>query len=147
MPLFFFASLYKYQIVFKSILFALLLTGTGLKAQHIDSIYVNLYTDSLKKGTYNYINIDGLLSNGKYIPLDSTHLHFSSSAGKFIGNSLVLAPDCKEEKVDIHVKLKNSNLSKDFTMYIKKKKDDDKLPTKEEILNNMKAGQQKKKKG
>ena len=104
------------------------------KAQKIESIYVNLYTDSLKKGTYNYINIDGRLSNGKYLPLDSTQLIFSSSYGKFYGNSLLIDRDCKEDKVDIKVTLKTDpSLHKEFVMYIKKK-EDGKLPTMEEVL-------------
>ena len=115
-------------------------------AQKIDSIYINLYTDSLKKGTYNYINVDGLLPNGKYIPLDSNHIHFSSSYGKFIGNSLVLDKACKEEKVHIRVNLKNSSVSKEFVMYVKKKEDDEKLPTSDELMNEMKTNGKKKKK-
>ena len=104
------------------------------KAQKIDSIYVNLYTDSLKKGTYNYINIDGRLSNGKYLPLDSTHIIFSSSYGKFHGNSLLIDKDCTEEKINIKVTLRaNPALHKEFVMYIKKKADG-KLPTMEEVL-------------
>ncbi|MBL0056604.1 MAG: hypothetical protein IPP31_10530 [Chitinophagaceae bacterium] len=38
------------------------------RGQKVENIYVNLYTDSLKKGTFNYINIDGKLSNGRFIP-------------------------------------------------------------------------------
>jgi hypothetical protein len=101
-------------------------------AQKIDSIYINLYTDSLKKGSYNYINVDGLLQNGKYIPLDTSHIIFSSSAGVFSGNNLVLPFDFREKKVDITVMLKNSTIQKDFTMYVKRKEDDP-LPTMEEI--------------
>ena len=108
---------------------------SAAKAQKIDSIYVNLYTDSLKKGTYNYINIDGLLSNGKYLPLDSSHLIFKSSYGKFYGNSLLIDRDCKVEKVTINVSMrKNPALHKEFVMYIKKKEDNERLPTAEEIL-------------
>ena len=108
---------------------------SAAKAQKIDSIYVNLYTDSLKKGTYNYINIDGLLSNGKYLPLDSNHLIFKSSYGKFYGNSLLIDRDCKVEKVTINVSMKkNPSLHKEFVMYIKKKEDNEKLPTAEDVL-------------
>ena len=71
--------------------------------QKIDSIYFNLYTDSLKKGTYNYINVEGRLSNGNIRPLDSTQLIFTASAGKFFGNSLWLPFETKEEKVNITV--------------------------------------------
>ena len=107
---------------------------SAAKAQKIDSIYVDLYTDSLKKGTYNYINIDGRLSNGKYLPLDSTQLIFSSSYGEFYGNSLLIDKDCKEEKVAITVIMRaNPALHKEFVMYIRKK-EDGKLPTMEEVL-------------
>jgi hypothetical protein len=116
------------------LLIIFLSTCSAARAQKIDSIYVHLYTDSLKKGTYNYINIDGLLSNGQYIPLDSSLLIFKSSSGKFYGNSLLIDKDCKEEKVNIKVTMRNNPaLHKEFEMYIKKKADG-KLPTIEEVL-------------
>ena len=117
---------------------------TGVKAQKIDSIYVHLYTDSLKKGTYNYINIDGLLSNGKYLPLDSTQLNFRSSIGQFSGNNLWVDRDIKEEKITIHVVLKANNaIHKDFVMYIKKNEDGP-LKTQVQLMDELKAGSKKK---
>lgn len=106
-----------------------------LNAQKIDSIYVHLYTDSLKKGTYNYINIDGKLSNGRYLPLDTTDITFSSNDGKFYGNALYLPPDFSKEKVNIKAVLKsNPALFKQFDIYIKKIPDPQKLKTMDEIL-------------
>ncbi len=106
------------------------------KAQKVESIHVNLYTDSLKKGTYNYINIDGKLSSGQYAPLDSTEIIFTSSDGKFSGNSLWIDPDFKKNKVSIKAVLKsNPSMYKEFTMYIKKKPNDEKLKTVDEIMN------------
>ena len=94
------------------------------KAQKVESIHVNLYTDSLKKGTFNYINIDGLLSTGRYLPLDSTDLIFSASAGSFSGNNLWIDNDIKSEKVNIKVVLrKNPAVFKEFVIYIKQKPD------------------------
>ncbi|HPH86182.1 MAG TPA: hypothetical protein PLC48_12015 [Ferruginibacter sp.] len=118
-------------------LFMLLLAGFTqvANAQQVDSMFVNLYTDSLKKGTYNYINVDGLMHNGRYIPLDSNQLSFSSSYGTFYGNNLFIDRDCKLEKVHIKVSMKDGRMHKDFFMYIKKKEDPD-LPTREEIMNN-----------
>jgi hypothetical protein len=119
----------------------LLFTVSSLfaKAQKVESIYVNLYTDSLKKGTYNYINIDGKLSNGKYLPLDSTYLIFWSSAGKFSGNSLWIDRDFAADKVDIKVSLRNNPaLVKEFTIYIKQKPDPE-LKTLDEIMNKSKS--------
>ena len=60
-----------------------ILVSGMVSAQKVDSIYFNLYTDSLKKGFYNYINIDGKLSNGTWQPLDSTQVLFLSDAGFF----------------------------------------------------------------
>ena len=123
----------------QSLLIISLMAGNFAKAQKIDSIYVNLYTDSLKKGTYNYINIDGRLSNGRYLPLDNNDLTFTASAGEFKGNSLWINKDCKENKVSIKVILKsNPLLHKEFEIYIKQLPDNEKLKTKEEILNEMK---------
>ncbi|MCZ2222297.1 MAG: hypothetical protein LC122_01510, partial [Chitinophagales bacterium] len=50
-------------------------------AQDIQDIFFHLYTDSLKKEVYNYINVDGKLSNGKFIPLDSSQIIFESNYG------------------------------------------------------------------
>jgi hypothetical protein len=109
------------------------------KAQKVESIYVNLYTDSLKKGTFNYINIDGKLSNGRYLPLDSTHLIFWASAGKFSGNSLWIDRDFSTKKVDIKVSLRdNPAMVKEFTIYIKEQPDPE-LKTMDEIMNKSKS--------
>jgi hypothetical protein len=125
-----------------------LLTALAAKAQKIDSIYVNLYTDSLKKGTFNYINVDGLLSNGRYLPLDSTHLIFQASAGKFSGNSLWLDKNFTDEKVHISVTLRsNRAISREFDVYVKKKENTEQLKTAEQIIDEMKKGGKKKKKG
>ena len=116
------------------------------RAQKIENIFVNLYTDSLKKGTFNYINVDGQLSNGKYMPLDSSHIIFWATEGKFHGNSLWIDKDFKPDRVLIKVILKaNPQLSKEFTMYIKKKPDEEKLKTEEELLHEMNTKSKKKK--
>lgn len=107
-------------------------------AQKIDSMYVNLYTDSLKKGTYNYINVDGLLSDGKWLPLDSTHIEFKCSHGKFYGNELWIDTSFSGDKIHIETTLRSDpNQHKSFDLYIKKKPDDA-LPSEQDILNNLK---------
>ncbi|MEO5651031.1 MAG: hypothetical protein ABIR03_14065 [Ginsengibacter sp.] len=114
------------------------------KAQKIDSIYVNLYTDSLKKGTYNYINIDGKLTNGRYLPLDSTDIIFSSSDGKFYGNQLWIEPGFSKTKISIKAVLRsNPSMCKEFDMYIKKVPNPDKLKSIDEILNEGKTSKKK----
>ncbi|MDP4263090.1 MAG: hypothetical protein Q8941_11230 [Bacteroidota bacterium] len=105
-------------------------------SQKIDSICFHLYTDSLKKGTYNYINVDGKLSNGAWEPLTAKEIQFTSSACMFSNNELIIPADCKEEKITVKAVLKtNPALAIEKTIWIKKKPDPDILPTKEEILN------------
>jgi hypothetical protein len=114
----------------------LLLLSLGASAQKIDSIYVNLYTDSLKKGTYNYINVDGLLSNGRYLPLDSTHIIFTASAGKFYGNTLFIDKNFTGEKITVKAVLKkNTAIYKEFVVHIKINPDTENLKTVDELLN------------
>jgi hypothetical protein len=126
----------------KKSLFSLvfILTVTVLNAQKIDSIYFHLYTDSLKKGTYNYINVDGKLSNGAWKPLTAKEIEFSSSACKFSGNELIIPADFKEEKITLKAVLKsNPAVVIEKTIWIKKKPDPDVLPTKDEIMNKPKG--------
>lgn len=115
-------------------------------AQQVDSMYVNLYTDSLKKGTYNYINIEGLLSNGRYIPLDSSHVFFSSTEGYFRGNSLWIEPKTRAEKVYITITLgSNMAIKKTIEMYVKTKEDED-IITEKMLLERMERERKVKKK-
>ena len=127
--------MYQTNRLKKTLLLSFVLCSLFAKAQKVENIYVNLYTDSLKKGTFNYINIDGQLSDGKYLPLDSTHLIFWASAGKFSGNSLWIDRDFAPEKVNIKVSLRNNPaLYKEFTIYVKQKPDPE-LKTMDEIMN------------
>ena len=97
---------------------------------------------------YNYINVDGLLSNGRYLPLDSTQLLFTASAGKFYGNTLFISTDFTAEKVTIKAVLKkNPILYKEFVMYIKINPDDENLKTVEQLLNEATPPKPKRKKG
>lgn len=113
--------------------------GLAAFSQKVDSIYFHLYTDSLKKGQHNYINVDGKLSNGSWLPLTSKEIEFSSNYGNFEGNELIIPVNFKEEKVKVKAVLKNNPaIWKEITIWIKKKPDPDRLPNKEEILNGTK---------
>ena len=121
----------------KRILFLLFTISAGLtlKAQKVDSIFFNLYTDSLKKGTYNYINVEAKLSSGQWMPLTAKELKFSCVSGKFDGNSLFIDSSFKGEKVTVNVALiSNPAVSKEITIYIKKYIPDERLKTIEEVL-------------
>ena len=113
-----------------------LLIGSAIfgNAQKVDSIFFHLYTDSLKKGTHNYINVDGRTSDGKWKPLTGKDIDFTSTYGKFEGNELILPDDPTVEKLTVKAVLKaNPAVWKEVTIWIKKKPDPA-LPTKEEIL-------------
>ena len=107
-----------------------------LFAQKVDSICFHLYTDSLKKGKHNYINVDGKFSDGKWLPLTDKEIQFSSSHGNFIHNDLVLPADFAEEKITVKAVLKNNPVIwKEKTIWIKTLPDPLNLPAKEDIIN------------
>src|SRR5688500_13389228 len=109
--------------------------GILAKAQKVDSIYFNLYTDSLKKQVHNYINVDGKFSNGSWLPLTEKDIIFTSTAGKFEGNSLILDSSCTDKKVTIKAVLKNNPaIWREVTIYIKTTAESERLKTIEEVL-------------
>lgn len=116
-----------------------------LSAQKPDSIFFHLYTDSLKKGQHNYINVDGKLSNGRWIPLTSKELIFSCPSASFEGNELIIPIDFKEEKVTVRAVLKsNPLLVIEKIIWIKTKPDNEILPTKNEVLKGKNKSKNKK---
>src|SRR4030095_4566575 len=115
-------------------------SSAAVFSQKIDSIFFHLYTDSLKKGRHNYINVDGKLSNGQWQPLTSKDVQFTSSVGTFEGNDLVLPGEFKQEKVTVKAVLKsNPAVSKEITIWVKTLPEPAKLPTEEEILKKKKT--------
>jgi hypothetical protein len=122
----------------KQFLFLVFIAGCSMaaRAQQVDSIYFDLYTDSLKKGTYNYINVDGKYSDGHWMPLTNKEITFTTSAGRFEGNSLVLDTAFKGEKVTVKAVLKsNPSIWREVTIYIKKVDIMERLKTVDEIMN------------
>ena len=116
------------------ILFFLLAAGQ-VNAQKIYSIFVNLYTDSLKLGTYNYINIVGITDKGNFLPLDSSQLIFKSSEGQFIGNNWFYDKNSKPEKIKFTVYLKdNPKMICNFEIYIKMHEENIPLPLESDII-------------
>lgn len=133
---------YFTKVMHKKMKILLLVTGLficqHLQAQTIENIAFHLYTDSLKKGVHNYINVDATLSNGRYLPLTQKELIFWSNTGKFINNDLIIDSSYKGDSVIIKATLKNNtSLSALITVFIKKMPDDSILKTEAEILQNM----------
>ncbi|HEV7334182.1 MAG TPA: hypothetical protein VGN63_24325 [Flavisolibacter sp.] len=116
----------------------LLVIGNWASAQKIDSIYFHLYTDSLKKGFYNYINVDGKTADGKWLPLTAEEIIFSTANDTtlyFKNNDLFIDSAYTKETVTVKATLKsNPQIWKEVTIYIRKRGFDEPLKTNEEIL-------------
>lgn len=133
----------------KAVLFLILFAAVKLcGAQKIDSIYFHLYTDSLKKGFYNYINVDGKTSDGKWVPLSSAEVAFivKDSSLRFDKNDLFVDSAYNAETVTVKAVLKsNPKVWQEVVIYIRKRGFDEPLMTNEEALKEY--SKPKKKKG
>jgi len=99
----------------------LLLPATAVFSQKVDSIFFHLYTDSLKKGQFNYINVDGKMADGRWVPMTSKEISFSCPTATFEGNQLIIPEDFREEKVTVRAVLKsNPAIRIEKTIWIKK---------------------------
>ena len=118
-------------------------------AQKVDSIYFHLYTDSLKKGFFNYINVDGKTSDGKWMPLTSKEVIFSvnkDTALLFQNNDLFIDSSYMREFVTVRAVLReNPKVWQEVTIYIRKRGFDEPLKTQKEILEEYSRPQKKKK--
>ncbi|HEX8332110.1 MAG TPA: hypothetical protein VF622_05780 [Segetibacter sp.] len=120
------------------LLFAL--ASFAAKAQKIESIHFNLYTDSLKKGVHNYINVDGKLSSGSFYPLMASEVVFSSNAGRWEGNSIIIDSAYKNDSVVITASLKaNPSVSKNVIIYIKRSSFEGIIKSEKELLEEWKT--------
>jgi len=121
------------------------------KAQQVESIAFHLYTDSLKKGVYNYINVDGKLTDGSWRPLGSKQLRFSSNTGTWDGNNLIIDSSYNKDSVVVTAVMKgNPALQKTVTIYMKKNLVGERLKTEKELLNewdNGSSGKSRKRRG
>lgn len=105
------------------------------QAQKIDSLFFNLYTDSLKKGSWNYINVDARLSNGTYVPLTTEQLNFKVSNGKLQGNSIWIDWIFKDDSIVVEVELKKDpTVRRSITIWLKKKDDQLNAPVNDSLL-------------
>ena len=121
-----------------ALILSLLVAGQWASAQKVDSIYFHLYTDSLKKGFYNYINVDGKTADGKWLPLTADEVIFSTANDtslRFQNNDLFIDSAYTKETVTVKAVLKsNPAIWKEVTISIRKRGFDEPLKSNEEIL-------------
>lgn len=129
----------KINSVRKILFFILLITASqAATAQKLEHIQFNLYTDSLKKGFYNYISIDGKYSDGSWLPLDSSQIKFMANTGHFKGNDIFIDSSYKGDSIVVKAMLRSDpSVWKEVTIYIRKRGFDEPLKTNEEILQDM----------
>lgn len=131
-------------------LLVFLVAANWASAQKIDSIYFHLYTDSLKKGFYNYINVDGKTANGQWLPLTTNDIVFSTASDtslRFQDNDLFIDSAYTKETVTVRATLKtNPRVWKEVTIYIRKRGFDELLKTDDEIIGEISRQPSKKKK-
>lgn len=121
-----------------------LLLAFFTKAQKVTEIYFHPYTDSLKKGFFNYINVDGKTTSGNWLPLTAKEIHFTlltdslnARAVYMEGNDLFIDSSYTADSIRIKAELiSNPALTKEFTIYIQKRGFDP-LKSEEEILSEM----------
>ena len=110
-------------------------------AQKVDSIYFHLYTDSLKKGFFNYINVDGKTADGAWIPLSAEEILFvaeKDTALRFENNDLFIDSAYTKETVTVKAILKeNPKVWKEVTIYIRKRGFDEPLKSNQELLDDL----------
>lgn len=137
-------DLYLNFIALKRLFLLLLLAPVFSFGQKIDSISFHLYTDSLKKGFYNYINVDGLLPNGSWWPLTEKEVVFTANTGHFRSNDLFIDSSYKADSVTVKAVLKNNPaVWKEITIYIRKRPFGP-LQTEQEVLDEMRQQPKKK---
>jgi hypothetical protein len=123
------------KVLLLFLFFAVSKIGHG---QKVDSIYFHLYTDSLKKGFYNYINVDGKTTDGRWMPLSSQELQFvvkDTTSLRFQNNDLFIDSSYRYETVTVKAFLKsNPAVWKETTIYIRKRGFDEPLKTNEDVL-------------
>ncbi|MFM2137901.1 MAG: hypothetical protein RJA57_208 [Bacteroidota bacterium] len=128
------------------ICFLIVAATAPARAQPIDSLCFRLYTDSLKKGQHNYINVDGRRPDGKWMPLTSKELHFHCDSAVFEGNELIVPPEFTPLKVTVTAVFRTDTTRRiERTIWIKQMPDGP-LPTQEE-WQRLQRGEKKGRKG
>jgi hypothetical protein len=67
-----------------------------------DTVFFNLYTDSLKPGTRNYINVVAGIGNN-FLPLTSEELIFKADTGRFMGNDWFIEEGFEGDSIRVTV--------------------------------------------
>lgn len=90
----------------------------------LKSIRYNVYTDSIKPVLNFYVNVEGVFTNGRILPLDTSLVVMHSDEGEMAGMEWVLPKRIDFDKVVFTAAARyDPSLKVDKTIYIKKFKD------------------------
>lgn len=113
-----------------------LIATTATSGQVPDSLFFNLYTDSLKIGTFNYINVVGQFKTG-FQPMTEKELIFLADTGRFFGNSLFIDSNFKGDRVRITVSLRaDTSKKKELILFVKTQESTVPLLREEDLFKN-----------
>lgn len=108
-------------------LFSLLLCSIlafGADAQHgpqVRRIYFNLYTDSIKTQLNYYVNVEAELSNGRFLPMDTSQIIIEADHGRMAGNEWVAPKQIGFDRVHFLARLKSDpSVQEEITVYLKR---------------------------
>lgn len=130
----------------QKIILVLLFSGLFFlsSGQKIVGIHFNLYTDSLKRGFYNYINVDGKYSDSTWMPLSVEEITLTSNAGKFDRNDIFIDSSYKGDSIVVKAVLRtNPSIWKEVTIPIRKLGFSEPLKTEDEIFNELRQNRKK----
>lgn len=112
-----------------------------LDLPYVEQIRFNLYTDSLKRSTPFYLNVEGRFSSGRIYPLDTGMVAFEKEGGGLLeGNVIALTPGDSDVCIlKVYTWLKADPAMRDSAVVpVKKLPDPSSLPTEQQLLDQWK---------
>jgi hypothetical protein len=113
--------------------------ATTLQLPYLTGIRFHHYADSLKKDIRFYLNVEGRFSTGKIYPLDTSVIQFTASAGRLLGQDLLLSRSDTSRFINVTATYKlNPSMVIHTVIPVKQKQDDDSMIIKDErdLFNN-----------
>lgn len=112
----------------KKLLFLICLPAISVSAvaqnPALKDIRFNLYADSIKPVLNYYVNVEGVFSNGRILPLDKNDIILEADWGEIHNSEWVIPKRLEKECVVFTATARNNpELRKQITVYIQKSKD------------------------
>lgn len=98
--------------------------ASAQRAPQVKRIYFNLYTDSIKTVLNYYVNVEAELSNGNYVPLDTSMIALKSDHGRMSGSEWIAPRSIDFDRVRFTASLKSDPALRDeITVFLKREID------------------------